>query len=137
MSVYSTEVKSQMVQFYRSLNERDRRRYAAVEATKLGHGGITFVSKLLGCTPKAISRGIAELGAEEPLSTDRQRKKGGGRKLLTEKNPELVKNFLAILQDHTAGDPMRQEVKWTNLSRREISRKLNELGTPAGKNVVS
>lgn len=42
-----------------------------------------------------------------------------------------------MLRDHTAGDPMREGVKWTNLSRRQISRKLEELGTPAGKNVVS
>jgi hypothetical protein len=48
-----------------------------------------------------------------------------------------VENFLAVLRDHTAGDPMREDVKWTNLSRRRISRKLKELGTPAGKNVVS
>ena len=32
---------------------------------------------------------------------------------------------------------MRQDVQWTNLSRRQISRRLPELGTPAGKNVVS
>lgn len=41
------------------------------------------------------------------------------------------------MHNHTAGDPMRQEVKWTNLSRRKISSKLKELGTPAGKNIVS
>jgi len=49
----------------------------------------------------------------------------------------LVENFLAVLRDHTAGDPMRKGVKWTNLSRRQIARKLKELGTPASKNVVS
>ena len=32
---------------------------------------------------------------------------------------------------------MRQEVKWTNLSRRQIARKLTDLGTPANKNIVS
>jgi hypothetical protein len=48
-----------------------------------------------------------------------------------------VENFLAVLRDHTAGVPMREDVQWTNLSRRRISRKLKELGTPAGKNVVS
>jgi len=41
------------------------------------------------------------------------------------------------LSDHTAGDPMRESVKWTNLSRREISRQLKKRGTPANKNVVS
>lgn len=49
----------------------------------------------------------------------------------------MVENFLAVLRDHTAGDPMRKGVKWTNLSRRQIARKLKELGTPASKNVVS
>jgi hypothetical protein len=49
----------------------------------------------------------------------------------------LEENFLKVLQDHTAGDPMRVEVKWTNLSRRQISRRLQELGTPACKQVVA
>lgn len=45
-------------------------------------------------------------------------------------------NFLEVLRDHTAGDPMREGVKWTDLRRREISRRLAERGTPAGKGVV-
>ena len=66
-----------MIRFYNTLNERDRRRYAAVEAVKLGHGGIAFVSQLLNCDPKTINRGIAELESEEQLESTRQRKKGG------------------------------------------------------------
>ncbi len=46
-------------------------------------------------------------------------------------------NFSKVLADHTAGDPMRPGVKWTNLSRRQIARRLKELGTAAGKDVVS
>ena len=42
-----------------------------------------------------------------------------------------------MLEDHTAGDPMRAEVKWTNLSRGQISRRLGKLGTPASRQVVS
>ena len=45
-------------------------------------------------------------------------------------------NFLEALREHTAGDPMRVGVKWTDLTRREISQRLAELGTPAGKRVV-
>ena len=56
---------------------------------------------------------------------------------MAESNPLLIKNFLKVLSDHTAGDPMRENVRWTNLSRRQISRRLKEQGTPAGKNVVS
>jgi hypothetical protein len=48
----------------------------------------------------------------------------------------LEANFLDVLQDHTAGDPMREAVKWTDLTRREISRQLGERGTPAGRSVV-
>lgn len=45
-------------------------------------------------------------------------------------------NFLQVLAEHTAGDPMRQGVKWTDLTRREISQRLASRGTPAGKRVV-
>ena len=137
MSHYSPEVAIQMIRFYNTLNERDRRRYAAVEAVKLGHGGTAFISQLLNCDPKTISRGIAELKSEKQLNSVRQRKKRGGRKALIEKTPKVVANFHLVLHNHTAGDPMRHGVKWTNLSRRKISSKLKELGTPASKNIVS
>jgi len=51
-------------------------------------------------------------------------------------NPLVKQNFLDVLRDHTAGDPMRQEVRWTDLTRRQISRRMAERGTPAGKRVV-
>jgi DDE family transposase len=46
-------------------------------------------------------------------------------------------NFHKALEDHTAGDPMRLEVKWTNLSRRQIAKRMDELGTPVSRDVVS
>jgi hypothetical protein len=42
-----------------------------------------------------------------------------------------------VLQDHTAGDPMRADVKWTNLSRKEIALRITALGTPVSRDVVS
>ena len=48
----------------------------------------------------------------------------------------LDENFRALLAEFTAGDPMRQGVLWTNLSRREISRRLEQVGTPASRHVV-
>jgi hypothetical protein len=51
--------------------------------------------------------------------------------------PTLEENFLKVLEDHTAGDPMRADVKWTNLSRRQIARRATELGTPVSRHVVS
>lgn len=76
MSHYSPAVAIQMIRFYNTLNERDRRRYAAVEAVKLGHGGLAFISQLLNCDQKTINRGLAELESEEQLNSVRQRKKG-------------------------------------------------------------
>jgi len=50
---------------------------------------------------------------------------------------DLEENFFQVLRDHTAGDPMRPEVKWTNLSRRQIAKRLTAMGTPVGRDVVS
>jgi hypothetical protein len=76
MDGYSAKVEQQMLRLYRSLGERDRRRYAAVESEKLGHGGLEYISKLFGCDPKTIRRGTTELESEEELTSERQRKKG-------------------------------------------------------------
>jgi len=65
-----------MQRLYKSLNERDKRRYAAVEAAKLGHGGLTYISQLLNCDSKTIQTGLLEIEADDDLESDRQRKKG-------------------------------------------------------------
>ena len=78
---YSTTIEEHMKFLYQSLNEKDRRRYAAVEAEKLGHGGVESISGLLGCDAKTIRRGRAELDDPPQLEPDRIRKKGGGAKL--------------------------------------------------------
>src|SRR5262245_26531209 len=63
--------------------------------------------------------------------------KGGGRKPLIATDPAIEANFLKVLEDHTAGDPMRADVRWTNLSRRQIAARVSELGTPIGRHVAS
>jgi len=60
-----------------------------------------------------------------------------GRAKIIEVSAALEENFFKVLQDHTAGDPMRSDVKWTNLSRRQIALRVTELGTPASRHVVS
>jgi hypothetical protein len=52
-------------------------------------------------------------------------------------DPAIEANFLKVLEDHTAGDPMRTDVRWTNLSRRQIAARVTELGTPISRHVVS
>ncbi len=75
MDGYSAEIEIQMVRFFESLSECDRRRYAAVEASKFGHGGVAYISQLLGCDAKTIQHGKSEIQSDQSLDTDRQRKK--------------------------------------------------------------
>lgn len=79
-------------------------------------------------------RGALQLGEDAALG--RVRKKGGGCKPLSERQAQMETNFLALLAQFTAGDPMRECVLWTNLSVREISRRLAAMGTPASRGVV-
>jgi len=70
-----------MQNFYQTLSEKDQRRFAAVEAQRLGYGGITYIAGILGCSTKTISRGIDELDqlANDPAA-GRIRRPGAGRK---------------------------------------------------------
>ena len=61
MDRYGKRVEVQMVNFYRSLSEKDRRRYAAVEAGKLGHGGVAYIANLFECDPNTVRRGLADV----------------------------------------------------------------------------
>ena len=76
MLPYSPEIERSMKTLYRSLREKDQRRYAAVEAAKLGHGGIEYVSALLGCDPKTIHQGLLDLADLPDVPPERCRKKG-------------------------------------------------------------
>ena len=75
---YKSVVERQMVKLYDTLSEKDRRRYAAVEALKLEHGGVQYIADLFGCDPDTIRRGgqdIEQLPEDE--AAGRVRKKGG------------------------------------------------------------
>ena len=74
----STEIK--MRSLFDSLSEKDRRRYAAVEADKLGHGGIDYISRLFGIDPKTIHSGMVDLSDESALQQQGERKKGAAEK---------------------------------------------------------
>jgi predicted ArsR family transcriptional regulator len=76
MDGYAAEVERMMRRLFGSLKENDRRRSAAIEAVKLGPGGIEDVASVLGCDPKTIRAGLAELESEGELDTGRSRKKG-------------------------------------------------------------
>ena len=76
MDAYTPDIERMMKRLFDSLRENDRRRYAAIEAAKLGHGGVEYMAGILGCDPKTIRQGQAELEGTEDLDTGRIRKKG-------------------------------------------------------------
>lgn len=78
MQGYTATVEGQMLRLYESLSEKDRRRYAAVEAVKLGHGGTQYIAALFHCDPETIRHGTCDLEAlPADEAANRVRKKGG------------------------------------------------------------
>jgi DDE family transposase/winged helix-turn-helix protein len=129
MHRYSPEIEEQMDAFYQSLSEKDRRRYAAIEACKLGRGGLSYMARVLSCDRHTIAQGVQELADAAELQRSGIRRTGGGRKRSQEILPGLDAAFLQVVEHHTAGSPMNAAVKWTNLTRQEI---VNYLATEHG-----
>src|SRR3989338_571939 len=107
-----------------NLNEFDARHYVAIWAMELGWGGISEVNKITGKAIDTIRKGIREIKTKKNIKeTGRLRKKGGGRKKIADKNPEIKKEIEYILEENTAGDPMSR-LKWTNKSTYTIANEL-------------
>ena len=79
-AAYSPTTEEAMRHLFDSLNERDRRLYAAAEAVKLGRGGLLYLTHLFDCDPKTIRRGLHELQQPSALWPGRSRKKGADGK---------------------------------------------------------
>ena len=134
MKPYPPEVEAAMRNFYNSLNERDRRRYAGLEALKLGHGGRKYIARVLGCSRQTVSNGAKEVSGLTGKDVydrirnpkGRIRKPGGGRKGYEHHWSDIDEKFDEVLHDHTAGDPMDETVRWTNLTLKEIVKALRE-----------
>lgn len=135
IQAYSEETEAQMLSFYNSLSEKDRRRYAAIEAIKLGYGGNSYIGRILQCDAKTITRGRHDL--TKTLSKETYiRKAGAGRKPVLDQLEGLDDTFLLVLADHIAGSPMDETIKWTNLSHKAITEKLKEKGISVSVTVV-
>jgi|GEM_PF-2348879 len=72
---YPQEIERDMKTFYASRSAKDRRRYAAIEAAKPGHGGIEYVARLPGCDVKTIRQGRRDMKQPPELPPGKVRKK--------------------------------------------------------------
>jgi DNA-binding phage protein len=113
------------------LNEKTQRIWAATEARAIGWGGVSEVARATGLSRTTIHQAIATL--DHP-STQRQaevtlsiRQAGGGRKLLSETDPELVRDLQALLESSTRGDP-ESPLLWTTKSTIHLAEELQAMG---------
>lgn len=136
MKYYKDAVEDKMLGFYLSLNEKDRRHYAAVEAIKFGHGGVSYISELFGCTRKTIYDGIREIEENDFLDETQIRRSGAGRHSVEDTIPNINDVFLKVVNPHIAGDPMNTKIRWVKISRSEIGRQMKKLGVDVSRNIV-
>ncbi len=118
---YRPEIESMRPIFAQSLSEKERRRYAALYALKIGYGGISYAERLFGANCRTIKRGIEDLKSPKLMNQSRIRAQGGGRKRKLETIEGLESAFLRVIDRHIAGDPMDEEIRWTHLTRQQIA----------------
>ncbi|MDO9154926.1 MAG: ISAzo13 family transposase [Paludibacter sp.] len=114
------------LKIYNTLNESQRRWFSAQKAIEIGFGGITKVSLLTSMSRTTITKGIRELKSKEELE-NQIRKKGAGRKAITDLHSNILADLELLMNENTAGDPM-SSLKWTCKSTRKIAEELVKKG---------
>lgn len=121
-----------------TLDERQRRLWAAAEATTWGYGGVSLVSRSTGISRRAIHVGLHELQADATtvLTTTRVRRSGAGRKSLTQMQPTLLAALDALVEPTSRGDP-ESPLRWTCKGVRRLAAELQRQGFTIGRQRVA
>jgi hypothetical protein len=122
------------------MDERMRRQWAGCEASGLGWGGVTAVAAATGLAWNTIKAGVRELNrrAERPDESveERIRRRGGGRKRLTETDPQLLKALEALVDPVTRGHP-ESPLRWTCKSTAKLADELTRRNHPVTDRTVA
>jgi hypothetical protein len=123
------------------LDERARRRWAAVEARAIGRGGISQVAEATKLSRATIRVGLQELAhsVSPPASQapmERVRRPGGGRKPLGVHDPHLVHALETLLDPVPRGDPMSL-LRWTCKSAAKLAAALQTQGHAVRERTVN
>lgn len=118
------------------LNEKHRRLLVGAEALSIGYGGVKILSDITGMNCQTIRRGISELENGKNKFSEKIRNAGGGRKKISDKNPEIKKILEEIIEPDTRGDP-ETPLRWTCKSVRNITDLLKEEGCDVSHQTVS
>ena len=122
------------------LDERSRRHWAAVEANELGWGGVTAVSAATGLSRTTINAGMKQLKnrsvTEDNNTSGRIRRSGGGRKPMTESDPQLMEALEKLVEPVTRGDP-QSSLRWTLKSTQRLADELTDQQHPITARTVA
>src|SRR5438128_381328 len=103
---WDASVEKNVRDFYHTLSEKDRRRFAAVQARQLGYGSVRYIAEVVGCSRRTIERGLVELDA---LPHDPRCRTGAAPRCRSKKkvlpHSPLEQNLKSVLETRTAGDP--------------------------------
>ena len=124
------EIKQRFSRLEAWLDERARRLWAAAESAAHGRGGISLVSRASGISRRAIAVGLAELQNTPDRSRRAHppiRRKGGGRKKASLKDPDLLRDLEKLVEPATRGDP-QSPLRWTCKSVRKLAEELRAEG---------
>ena len=128
-------IQRKFVDLVSELDERGRRRWAAIEARSLGHGGIAAVAQATGLSDRTIRTGLRELEQNDVLAADRQRRGGGGRRTLVAEQPLLLEALDKMISPSTRGEPTNP-LRWTCKSTRTLAAELKSQGYTVGASTV-
>jgi Rhodopirellula transposase DDE domain len=122
-----TAIEGKYIELLDDLDERGRRRWAAVEARALGRGGITAVALATGLSDRTIRTGLKELDDPASLAGHRQRRSGGGRKPYAITQPGLQDALDQLIEPTTRGSPTNP-LRWTIKSTSRLAQALRSQG---------
>jgi hypothetical protein len=100
---------------------------------------VTTASRATGLSRTTIAGGLAELDLSpqrRSCEAVRVRRPGGGRRPLSECNPELLPALEALIEPTTRGDP-ESPLRWTCKSLRRLAEELTRMGHPVGRMTVA
>ena len=117
------------------LDEQSRRRYVAMEARSMGHGGVSAMAEISGLARSTIYRGLSDIDGNITAPGRRIRKPGGGRKSKLAEDPTLLSDLRRLVEPSTRGDPMRP-LLWASRSLRSLSHELLRMGHKVCPRVV-
>ena len=112
------------------LDEKQRCWFVAVEANRVGQGGVRLLSQITGMDEKTIERGREELEQNLWIARPSRCILGVAEDHGSKKDPAIESTLQEIIEPETAGNLMSEQ-KWVRSSLRHLSKELCKGGHPA------